>query len=42
MGESCCMCWGVAKRVQGFGEHTSKKEHLEDVGVDGRIMLEES
>ena len=36
------MCWGVEKRVQGFGEHKSMKEDLEDLGVDGRIMLEQS
>jgi len=42
MGGSCCMNWGVEKRVQGFGEHTSRKEHLEDLYVEGRIMLEES
>jgi len=42
MGKSCCVYWGVEKSVLGFGEHTSRKEHLEDLGVDGRIMLEQS
>jgi hypothetical protein len=35
------MYWGVEKYVQGFGEHTSRKGHLEDLGVDGKIMLEQ-
>jgi hypothetical protein len=33
---------GEEKCVEGLGEHASMKEHLEDIGIGGRIMLEES
>jgi hypothetical protein len=29
MGERC---------IQGLGENTLKKKHLEDLGIDGRII----
>jgi hypothetical protein len=30
---------GEKRRVQGFGEETEGKNHLEDTGLDGRIIL---
>jgi hypothetical protein len=41
MGETCGVC-GVEerKRAQSFGRKTSRKDnHMEDLGVNGRIVL---
>jgi hypothetical protein len=29
---------GKEKGIKGFGAETRKNEHLEDLGVDGRIL----
>jgi len=40
MGEACSMYGEEERCVQGFGRKTwGKKKHLEDMGVDGRIIL---
>jgi hypothetical protein len=47
MSGACSAYWGEERRVQGFGgEYTEfrwgnlrERDHLEDAGVDGRIIL---
>jgi hypothetical protein len=31
--------WGKRKYTQGFGTETKEREHLEDLGVERRIIL---
>jgi hypothetical protein len=35
IGEACGMEWGEEKCLQGFGGKTWRKNHLEDVELDG-------
>ena len=39
MSGACSTCGGQEKCIQGFDEETWGKDHLEDPGVDGRIIL---
>jgi hypothetical protein len=39
MGGACRNCGGENSCIQGFGEETLGKDHLEDPGVDGMIIL---
>ena len=40
LGGACGMCGEEVRCVQGFGGETCKKKNkLEDIGVDGRIIL---
>ena len=38
MGGACSTYWGEKKFIQGFDWETSEKEHLEDPGVDAKII----
>jgi len=41
MGRACDIHWRGEKCIQYFGWNTIKgRDHSEDIGVDGRIMLE--
>jgi hypothetical protein len=40
MGRACGTNWGNEKWIQGFWlEDLNEKDHLGDIGVDGRIIL---
>jgi hypothetical protein len=40
MGEFCGLCWGEEKCILDFGrEKLKERNHLADLGVDGRIIL---
>jgi len=39
MGVACSMCGGEERYIQSFGGETREIDHLEDPGVDGRIIL---
>jgi len=39
MGVTCSICGGEERYIQGFGGEPSEIDHLEDPGVDGRIIL---
>jgi hypothetical protein len=39
MGGACGTYGEGEKFIQGFGAETRRKAHLEDVGVDGRIIF---
>ena len=40
MADACSMYGGEERRMHGFGgENLRDRDHLEDPGVDGRIML---
>jgi hypothetical protein len=40
MGRTCSMYGGEERLIRGFGRETGGiKDHLEDPGVDGRIIF---
>ena len=39
MGGTCCTYWGDERRIQSLVGKPEGKNHLEDPGVDGRIIL---
>jgi len=39
MGGARCTCGGQERCLQGFGANLREREHLDDPGVDGRILL---
>ena len=39
MGVTCSICGGEEMYIQGFGGEPREIGHLEDTGVDGRIIL---
>jgi len=39
MGRACGTYGRQEKCVQGFGRETGGRDHLEDLGIDGRIIL---
>jgi len=39
LGGACSTYEGEERYVQGFGGETWKRDHLEDPGVDGRVIL---
>jgi len=40
MDRACSTCWGEKRYIQGFWwENVKEKDHLEDPGIDGRIIL---
>ena len=40
MGGACSVYGGEERRIQGFGEETSRGNHLGDPDVDGRIIMD--
>jgi hypothetical protein len=39
VGAACGTYGGENRCVQGYGEEPKEKHHLEDLGMDGRIIL---
>jgi hypothetical protein len=39
MGWACGTHGSEEKYIQGFGEYNCGKNHLEGIGIDGRIIL---
>jgi hypothetical protein len=39
MGWTCSAYGRDERRIQGFGEKTRERDHLEDPDVDGRVIL---
>ena len=39
MGRACGTYERQERRAQGFGRETEGRNHLEDLGIDGRIIL---
>jgi hypothetical protein len=39
MGDACSMYEGEERCIQGFGGKPEGKNHLEEAGIDGRIIL---
>jgi hypothetical protein len=40
MGRVCSMYWGEERCIQGFGGETEReRDHLEDLGIDRKIIL---
>jgi hypothetical protein len=41
LGMACGTCWGEERCIRGFWcGNLTERDHLEDLGVDGRIIME--
>ena len=39
MGRACSVYGGEKRHIQGYGGEMRERDHLGDLGIDGRIIL---